>query len=88
MTDLDREFIQTVERLKTQPVGKSISNELKLQLYALYKQATQGDISGSKPGAFDLIGRAKYSAWEKLTGISTEDAKKAYLKLIDEFEAS
>ena len=53
-----------------------------LQLYALYKQGSSGDVSGSKPGFFDFVGVAKYEAWEKLQGTSQEEAQTAYIELV------
>jgi diazepam-binding inhibitor (GABA receptor modulator, acyl-CoA-binding protein) len=50
-----------------------------LQLYALYKQATVGDVNGSRPGAFDFRGRAKYDAWAERKGMSAEAAMKDYV---------
>ena len=53
-----------------------------LELYALYKQGSAGDVSGSKPGFFDFVGVAKYEAWEKLRGTSQEDAQSSYIELV------
>ena len=53
-----------------------------LQLYALYKQGSAGDVSGEKPGFFDFVGAAKYEAWEKLKGTTGEDARSQYVELI------
>lgn len=53
-----------------------------LQLYALYKQGTGGDVSGDKPGFFDFVGAAKYEAWEKLRGTSEADAQSRYIEMI------
>ena len=53
-----------------------------LQLYALYKQGSSGDVSGKKPGFFDFVGTAKYEAWEKLSGTSQEDAQTNYVDLV------
>jgi acyl-CoA-binding protein len=53
-----------------------------LQLYALYKQGSSGDVSGNKPGFFDFVGAAKYEAWEKLRGTATEDARRQYVELV------
>jgi len=53
-----------------------------LKLYALYKQGSQGDVSGDKPGFFDFVGTAKYEAWEKLSGSSQADAQSSYIDLI------
>ena len=53
-----------------------------LQLYALYKQGSAGDVQGDKPGFFDFVGAAKFEAWEKLKGSSEEDARSQYVELI------
>lgn len=53
-----------------------------LELYALYKQATVGDVTGARPGAFDFKNRAKYDAWAKRKGTSKDDAMKAYVALV------
>ena len=53
-----------------------------LQLYALYKQGSAGDVQGDKPGFFDFVGAAKFEAWEKLKGSSEEDARSQYVALI------
>ena len=53
-----------------------------LQLYALYKQGSSGDVSGAKPGFFDFVGAAKYEAWEKLQGTAQEDAQASYIELV------
>jgi acyl-CoA-binding protein len=53
-----------------------------LQLYALYKQGSAGDVQGDKPGFFDFVGAAKYEAWAKLKGTSEEDARSQYVELI------
>jgi acyl-CoA-binding protein len=71
-----------VEKLPSRP-----SNDQLLDLYGLYKQATDGDVSGSRPGMLDLKGRAKYDAWAKRKGASKEDAMKKYVALVDALEA-
>ena len=62
---------------------KDPGNDLKLKLYAHFKQATEGDVTGEKPGFTDFVNRAKYEAWAKLKGVGREDAMKAYVKLAD-----
>ena len=52
---------------------------VQLTLYGLYKQATQGDATGKRPGAFDLKGRAKFDAWAGHQGLSADDAMTAYI---------
>jgi len=81
MSDLKKKFdaaAKDVLTAKTDP-----SNELKLRLYAHYKQATEGDVKGDKPGFTDFVGRAKYDAWAKLTGTPTEKAMEGYIKLVE-----
>ena len=58
-----------------------------LELYALFKQATQGDSTGSRPGMLDIKGRAKFDAWEKKKGLSVEVAQAGYVQLVSELEA-
>lgn len=58
------------------------SNDVLLQLYALYKQGTDGDVEGKRPGFTDMIGRAKYDAWAAIKGTGSEDAMQRYVDLI------
>lgn len=80
MTDLTDAFNQAVNAVQNNKANKPIGNDIKLQMYALYKQATLGDISGKKPSALDMVGRAKYTAWEALKGLSLDDAKQRYIE--------
>ena len=57
-------------------------NATLLKIYALYKQSTQGDNAEKKPGFSDLVGRAKWDAWEKVKGTASEDAMQQYIDLI------
>ena len=59
------------------------SNDVLLQLYALYKQGTDGDVEGKRPGFTDMVGRAKYDAWAAIKGTTTDDAMKRYIELVD-----
>lgn len=68
---------------RVQELSRRPSNEELLELYGLYKQATEGDVSGSRPGMLDLKGRAKYDAWAERKGLSAADAKKSYVALVD-----
>ena len=54
-----------------------------LKLYAHYKQATEGDVRGDRPGGLDFVGGAKHDAWGKLKGMSADEAKTNYIKLVD-----
>jgi len=58
------------------------SNDNLLKLYSLYKQATEGDARGSRPGFLDLKGRAKFDAWAKLKGMDRLEAKQDYVGLV------
>ncbi len=57
-------------------------NDTLLKLYALYKQGSEGDVQGDKPGFFDFVGAAKYEAWEKLQGTEQTEAQEEYVKLV------
>lgn len=85
MSDLAAKFEDAQKRVKQ--LSKSPSNDDLLALYALYKQATAGDVSGSRPGMLDLKGRAKYDAWAKTKGTSTDDAMTKYCALVDRLTA-
>lgn len=61
-------------------------NATLLRLYALYKQASEGDASGSRPGFADLVGRAKWDAWAKLQGTAADAAKQQYIDLVGSLE--
>lgn len=63
-------------------------NTTKLELYALYKQATEGDASGKRPGFTDFVGRAKFDAWAELAGTSAEEAKGRYVARVKDLAAA
>jgi diazepam-binding inhibitor (GABA receptor modulator, acyl-CoA-binding protein) len=69
--------------VRVKKLASAPSNEVLLELYGLYKQATEGDVRGSRPGFFDLKGRAKYDAWASRRGISREAAMTAYVACVD-----
>ena len=79
--ELQEQFEKAVQQSKT--FTKKPSNDILLKLYALYKQASQGDVSGKKPGMFDMVGKYKYEAWEKLKGMDQENAQKEYIEIIN-----
>jgi diazepam-binding inhibitor (GABA receptor modulator, acyl-CoA-binding protein) len=58
-------------------------NATLLQIYSLYKQSTEGDVEGKRPGFTDMVGRAKYDAWAAVKGKSKDEAMTAYVDLID-----
>jgi acyl-CoA-binding protein len=63
-------------------------NDTLLRLYALYKQGTQGDVTGSRPGMLDFVGRSKWDAWQKLQGETTENAQQRYVDLVTELRSA
>ena len=80
MSDLKAKFehaTQDVMKLTEPP-----DNDMKLKLYALYKQSAEGDVAGPKPGFFDFVGTAKYEAWAKLKGTKSEDAMQKYIDVV------
>ncbi|WKK83871.1 acyl-CoA-binding protein [Marivirga arenosa] len=79
---LQDDFKKAAERSKTD-IKERPSNEELLKLYAFYKQGDEGDVSGERPGGFDFKAIAKYDAWAELKGMSSEDAMKAYIELVD-----
>ena len=81
MADLKKQFEAASKAVLD--AKKDPGNELKLKLYANYKQATEGDVKGEKPGFTDFVNRAKYEAWAKLKGTPAEEAMKAYIKLVE-----
>ena len=62
-------------------------NDVLLDLYGLFKQASVGDVTGEKPGMFDFKGAAKYDAWERRRGMSRDEAMQAYIDLVDQLAA-
>jgi len=82
MSDLKQKFEDAVNYVKNAEGDFKPSNDLKLEMYSLFKQATEGDVHGKKPGMMDLVGKAKYSAWEKLKGTSKDQAMQTYIDKI------
>jgi diazepam-binding inhibitor (GABA receptor modulator, acyl-CoA-binding protein) len=79
--DLTQQFESAVTRSKE--LTKRPGNEELLQLYALYKQATEGDVTGDRPGGFDFKAIAKHDAWAELKGKSKEQAMTDYIALVE-----
>ena len=81
MADLKARFDAAVAASKTLP--EKPDNPTLLKIYALYKQATAGDVDGKRPGFSDMVGRAKWDAWNELKGTAGESAQQDYIELID-----
>lgn len=74
-------FEDAQKRVKT--LSRAPDTDVLLELYALYKQSTAGDVEGKRPGMLDLKGRAKFDAWTGKKGLSKDQAMEAYVKLVD-----
>jgi len=85
-TNVDVEFEQAKERLNT--LKNEPSNDIKLKIYALFKQATVGENTGKKPSAFNFVAQAKWNAWHSLGKMSVDDAKKDYVALVNQLAHS
>jgi acyl-CoA-binding protein len=84
MSDLKTKFEAAVAASKSLP--ERPDNATLLKLYALYKQATTGDVEGKRPGFTDMVGRAKWDAWNEIKGTSANDAMKQYVALIEDLK--
>ena len=80
MSDLNAQFQQAQVQVKT--LSKRPDNDTLLQLYSLFKQATAGEVTGSRPGLLQLTDRAKYDAWAKLKGTAPDAARQRYVDLV------
>ena len=83
-SDLDARFQQAAADAKNLP--QRPSNDTLLTLYALYKQATAGDVTGKRPGMFKAVDRAKYDAWAEHKGTSQDAAKEEYVGLVEDLK--
>jgi len=81
MSDLTARFEAAVAQSKN--LSERPDNTTLLKIYGLYKQATQGDNTEKKPGFSDMVGRAKWEAWNSLKGTSPDAAMQQYADLID-----
>ena len=84
-SDLKQQFEQAAIDVKD--LSERPDNDTLLRLYALYKQGSEGDVSGEKPGFFDFVGTAKYEAWGKLKGTARDEAMKKYVDLVKKLTA-
>lgn len=83
--DLKAKFDEAVANSKM--LSQKPGNDVLLQLYSLYKQSTEGDVSGEAPSnPFDFVNKAKYDAWSALKGKSKEDAMQEYVELVNKLK--
>ena len=84
MSTLNEQFEQAVADSKN--LSERPDNATLLKLYALYKQGSSGDVDGKRPGFTDMVGRAKWDAWNELKGQSQDEAQQAYIDLIEDLK--
>ena len=80
MSSLQDRFVQAqtdVNGLSSRP-----DNNTMLKLYALFKQATKGNVTGERPGGFDFVAAAKYDAWSEVKGITADAAMQRYIDVV------
>lgn len=83
--NIQEQFDQAVTRSKT--LSEKPGNDILLQLYALYKQATEGDVNIDPPAnAFDFVGKAKFNAWEAIKGKTKDTAMQEYVDLVSKLK--
>ena len=83
--DIKAQFEQAKADSKT--LSQKPDNEILLQLYSLYKQSTEGDVSGEAPSnPFDFVNKAKYDAWASLKGKTSEEAMQQYVTLVEKLK--
>merc|ERR1712133_322706 len=77
---MDKEFQKAADDMSNK-INKNLSNEELLEVYALYKQGSVGDVNTARPGMLDFKGKAKWDAWNGKKGMSQDDAKQKYIDL-------
>jgi len=85
VAELESRFVSAqaeAKRLPSRPDDDTL-----LELYSYFKQATEGDVAGERPGAFDFIGRAKFDAWAARKGVKKDAAMRAYIKLVEHLQS-
>lgn len=76
---------QGMKDLAEENTSFNLSNDEKLELYKYFKQSTVGDVNTSRPGMFNLKGKAKWDAWKSVEGTSKEDAQAAYIEIAKKY---
>lgn len=83
--DIKAQFEQA--KADSKSLSQKPDNEILLQLYSLYKQSTEGDVSGEAPSnPFDFVNKAKYDAWASLKGKTSEEAMQQYVALVEKLK--
>jgi len=85
MADLAKRF--ELAQIEARKLPSRPDNDTLLELYSWFKQATEGDASGTRPGGFDVVARAKYDAWAARKGVKKDAAMRAYIKLVEHLQS-
>lgn len=85
MSDLDTRFSTAADDVKQ--LSERPDNADLLKLYALFKQGSEGDVTGERPGMMAFVERAKYDAWAELSGTTQDDAKQSYIDLVEDLKS-
>ena len=84
MSDLEKRFAAAQKAAKD--LHSRPDNDTLLELYSYFKQASEGDVAGDRPGAFDFVARAKYDAWAARKGMKREVAMQGYVRLVEHLQ--
>ena len=85
MSDLEKRFAAAQKAAKS--LRDRPDNDTLLELYSYFKQASDGDAAGERPGAFDFVARAKYDAWAARKGMKRDVAMRGYVKLVEHLQS-
>lgn len=85
MSDLEKRF--AVAQKAAKGLHSRPDNDSLLELYSYFKQASEGDVAGERPGAFDFVARAKFDAWAAREGMKREVAMRGYVKLVEHLQS-
>ncbi len=83
---LEDDFQKAAEASKH--LSERPNNDDMLKLYSLFKQGSQGDVTGESPGMMDFIGHAKFTAWEERKGMSSQEAMQQYIELVNQLKGA
>ena len=85
MATLEEQF--ATAQADVQKLAERPDNDTLLELYSYFKQASDGDVAGDRPGAFEFVARAKYDAWAARKGMKRDVAMRGYVKLVEHLQS-
>ena len=84
--DIEKVFLQLVEDMKNNKIAITPNQQEKLEMYALFKQATEGNVTGDEPGITNFAARLKYLSWAKIKDTPPQEAMKKYIDLTEKLK--